>query len=62
MVVCIPHPEEANHRFSCSCLSQGIMHLGQAIFIFFRLAKLAMWDSSSSRFEVREPRFETPIH
>lgn len=63
MVVCILHPEEANHRFSCSCLSQEIMQLGQAIFISFRLAKLAMWDSRSRpRFEVRELRFEPQIH
>lgn len=46
MVVCSPHPEEANHRFSCLCLSQEIMQVGQAIFIPFRLAKPAMWDSS----------------
>lgn len=57
MVACIPHAEEANHRFSCSCLSQEIMQLGQAIFISFTLARTEV----VLDFEVREPRFETQI-
>lgn len=57
MVACIPHPEEANHRFSCSCLSQEIMQLGQAIFISFTLARTEV----VLDFEVKEPRFETQI-
>lgn len=38
------------------------MQLGQAIFISFGLAKLAMWDSRSPKSKVRDRGSETQIY
>lgn len=59
MVACIPHPEEANHRFSCSCLSQEIMQLGQAIFISFTLARTEVVLDLKSENLGLKPRFNS---